>query len=42
MLWLGSASAEVLFSWWRRISRMSSNSGYSAPSAMARKIWVGG
>jgi hypothetical protein len=42
MLWLGSASAEVLIGWWRRISGTSSNSRYSVPSAMAESIWVGG
>jgi hypothetical protein len=42
MLWFCSALAEVLIGWWRCISGMSSNVGYSAPSAMAGKIWVGG
>jgi hypothetical protein len=42
MLWLGSASAEVVIGWLRHISGMSLNSGYSAFSAMAGRIWVGG
>jgi hypothetical protein len=42
MLWLGSASVEVLIGWWRHISGMSLNSRYSAPSAMAGRIWVSG
>jgi hypothetical protein len=42
MLWLGFSLAEMLIGWWRRISGMSSNFGYSAPSAMTGKIWIGG